>query len=277
MTCVNPPDADPDEVYLRDGLRGAGVDAQVWAWDDPAFDARGFDLVVLRSTWNYYKAADRFLEWCDAAARTTRVMNPADVVRANAHKGYLRELEGRGLPVVPTAWVARGDAPDLGAVMRERGWDDVVVKPAVSAGSWRTQRFRAEEAGAGTAFLAEIARDGDAMVQRYMPSVERGGERSILWIAGEVTHVIVKHPRFAGQEERVEVGPPPGAQEREMVRVALRGLEDRLLYARLDVMAGEDGAPMVSELELIEPSLFLREHPPALDRMVAAIGMMGRR
>jgi glutathione synthase/RimK-type ligase-like ATP-grasp enzyme len=277
MTCVNPPDADPDEAFLRDGLRDAGVDAQVWAWDDPSFEARGFDAVVLRSTWNYYKAPERFLAWCDATARATRMVNPADVVRTNAHKGYLRDLAGRGLAVVPTAWVARGDAPDLGAVMREREWDDVVVKPAVSAGSWRTRRFRAADAEAGTAFLAEIARDGDAMVQRYVPSVERGGERSILWIAGEVTHVIVKHPRFAGQEERVELGPAPGREEREMVRTALRGLEDRLVYARLDVMAGEDGAPLVSELELIEPSLFLREYPPALDRMVAAIGMMGRR
>ena len=277
MTCVRPPEPDPDEPLLRDGLRAAGVDAHVRAWDDPAFDAGEFDLLVLRSTWNYYKHIDRFLAWCDATGKASRLLNPPDVVRANAHKGYLRELDGRGLAVVPTVWVDRGQAPDLGSVMRDRGWDDVVVKPAVSAGSWRTKRFRSDEAEAGGAFLAEIATDGDAMVQRYLPSVEAGGERSILWIAGEVTHVIVKHPRFAGQDEHVELGAAPGALEREIVRVALDGLEDRLLYARVDVMAGDDGEPLVSEVELIEPSLFLAEYPPALERLVAAIGMAGMR
>lgn len=115
------------------------------------------------------------------------------------------------------------------------------------------------------------------MVQRYIPSVERGGERSIMWIAGEVTHVIIKHPRFAGHPERVELGGAPTNHERDMVRIALDGLEDRLLYARLDVMDGEQGELLVSELELIEPSLFLREHPPALERFITAIAMVGVR
>ena len=277
VTCVNPPDVDPDEHLLRDALRAAGVDAHVRAWDDPSFHPREFDAAILRSTWNYYRTPDRFLEWCDATARACRLLNPADIVRTNAHKGYLRAFESRGLRIVPTAWVDRGATADLGAIMRERGWADVVVKPAVSAGSWRTKRFRAGEEPEGSAFLADITRDRDAMVQRFVPSVERGGERSIMWIAGEITHVIVKHPRFAGHHERVELAGAPTAREREMVRIALDGLEDTLLYARLDVMDGENADQLVSELELIEPSLFLQEHPPALERFVTAIAMVGVR
>jgi glutathione synthase/RimK-type ligase-like ATP-grasp enzyme len=277
MTCLNPPDDDPDERVLRDGLRAAGVDAHVHAWDDPRFDAREFDVAVLRSTWNYYRTPDRFLSWCDGVSRAARLLNPSDIVRTNAHKSYLKRFADRGLAIVPTAWVAHHHHPDLSHVLTEHGWTDVVVKPAVSAGSWRTKRFRASEAAEGTAFLTEITRDGDAMVQRYIPSVERGGERSIMWIAGEVTHVIIKHPRFAGQPERVELASAPTNHERDMVRIALDGLEDRLLYARLDVMDGERGEPLASELELIEPSLFLREHPPALERFITAIAMVGVR
>lgn len=156
MTCLNPPDDDPDERVLRDGLRAAGVDAHVHAWDDPAFDAREFDVAVLRSTWNYYRTPDRFLSWCDGVSRAARLLNPPDVVRANAHKGYLRAFESRSLPIVPTAWVDRAAPVDLAGIMREHGWNDVVVKPAVSAGSWHTKRFRASEATSGSAFLADI-------------------------------------------------------------------------------------------------------------------------
>ncbi len=221
MTCLLPPDTDPDEALLRDGLRAAGVDAHVHAWDDPAFHPNQFDLVVLRSTWNYYKTPDRFLSWCDDVACKSRLLNPADIVRVNAHKNYLKSFEARGLPIVPTEWVERGTAPDLGAILTARGWNDVVVKPAISAGSWRTKRFQSDQADEGTAFLAEIAADGDAMVQGFIPSVDRGGERSIMWIGGEVTHVIVKHPRYAGQHENVGEANRPSQREREMVRIAL--------------------------------------------------------
>lgn len=277
LTSTGPQDADPDEIPLRDALRAAGATAEVRAWDDPTFNPRDFDLAVLRSTWNYYRSPDRFLEWCDAAARATRLLNPADVVRTNAHKRYLRDLERRTLPIVPTAWFDRGAAPDLAPLLRDRGWTDFVVKPAVSAGSWRTRRFSAAQARDASAFLATITADGDAMIQPFVPSVERGGEKSILWIAGEVTHTIIKHPRFAGHEERVELGPEPTPAEIDMVRAALGDLGDRLLYARLDVMLNAAGRPMVSELELIEPSLFLLEHPPAMERLVTAIAQVGRR
>lgn len=277
LTSTGPQDADPDEIPLREALRATGATAEVRAWDDPAFNPRDFDLAVLRSTWNYYRTPERFLAWCDAAARATRLLNPPDVVRANAHKGYLRTLERRSLPVVPTAWFDRGAAPDLDSLLRDRGWTDIVVKPAVSAGSWRTKRFSAAQTTDAAAFLSAITADGDAMIQPFVPSVERGGEKSILWIAGEVTHTIIKHPRFAGHEERVELGPAPCRAEIDMVRAALGDLEDRLLYARLDVMLDADGRPMVSELELIEPSLFLLEHPPAMERLVTAIAQVGRR
>jgi len=274
---LNPPDTDPDEDLLRDALRSVGVDAHVRAWDDPSFDVGAFDLAVVRSTWNYYRTPERFLAWCDAAAARTRLANPPDIIRTNAHKSYLRSMERAGLPIVPTAWVDKRTRADLHSIMRTHGWDDVVVKPAISAGSWRTKRFRASETAEGGAFLAEIASDADAMIQKYIPSVERGGERSIMWIGGEITHAIIKNPRFAGHEERVDLAAPPTHREREMLAGALSGMEDRLLYARLDVMADADGAPIVSELELIEPSLFLREHPPALERMVTAIALVGRR
>jgi glutathione synthase/RimK-type ligase-like ATP-grasp enzyme len=234
------------------------------AWDAAGPD--GFDLLVLRSAWNYYEDPDAFLAW---TARAPRLLNPAPVVAWNAHKRYLAELESAGIPVIPTAWVRRGATCDLAALRAERGWTDVVVKPAISAASYRTCRFAP---GAGQDFLDALAGDRDAMVQRYLPSVARDGERALVWIDGALTHAVAKTARFHGEEELVSDALPVADDEAEFARRVLAHVDaDRLLYARVDVIRDDDGALRLSELELIEPSLFLLQSASALARFVAAI------
>jgi hypothetical protein len=305
-TCLRLPEPDPDQPLLLAALRAAGAEVEMVAWDDPAADLGRFGLCVLRSTWNYYEHLDAFTAWLTRAAGATRLANPLEVVRWNLHKGYLRELESRaGLPIVPTRFVRRGEVADgddsaADDILKETGWRDVVIKPAVSAGSWRTRRFplagpearRPEDRpkagptpdGARTAgaaghstraaagrFLTELCRDRDAMIQPYLHSVEHGGERSLVWIASEWTHAITKSPRLSGDDERVSVASPITPQERALGDRAIAAIQGDLLYARLDLILDDDGRACVSELELIEPSLFLAQHPPALERFVAAI------
>ena len=259
-------------------LGGGGLQVELLAWDDPAADASAFDLCVLRSCWNYFEDPDGFLGWVDAASRASRVLNPPRVVRWNAHKGYLRELEVAGVPIIPTAFVERGGTASLADILADRGWDDVVVKPAISAGSYRTRRFGADadERADGTRFLTALVADRDVLVQKYMPAVERSGERALVWIDGEVTHVVTKTARFAGDEESVSEALAPETTELELAERALNcvpnGGSDDLLYARVDMLLDErTGAYCISELELIEPSLFLLQSPGALARFVAAI------
>lgn len=277
VTCAEPPEPDPDEGPLLAALRAAGVDAELAAWDEPAVRWGGFDAAVLRSCWNYHLDPDAFLAWLARAERETRIANPPAVVRANLHKRYLLDLERRGIPIVPTELFGRGARPDLGGVLARRGWRDVVVKPCVSAASWRTRRFARAELGLARAFLEELAADRDAMVQPYLSSVERGGERSLVWIAGRWTHAIEKSPRFDGGAESVSQAREPRPQELELARRVLGPVERGLSYARLDLIEGDDGLPLVSELELIEPSLFLVQHPPALGRLVEAIRRLAPR
>jgi glutathione synthase/RimK-type ligase-like ATP-grasp enzyme len=271
VTCRVLPEPDPDQDLLLGALRGAGMEAHMLAWDDPDADPSVFDVCVLRSTWNYHRAPAAFLEWIDRAAASSRVVNPPAVVRWNVHKGYLRELERAGVPVIPTAWFARGAAADLRRTMEERGWNDVVVKPAVSAGSFGTERFARGTVESGQAFLEGVVAERDAMVQRYMRGVEEPGERAVVCIDGLLTHAVVKAPRFSGGVERVSGATPVYEGERAVAAHALSCVGGALLYARIDLVAGDDGAPVLSELELVEPSLFLLQHPPALARLVAAI------
>jgi len=271
VTCRVLPEPDPDQELLLAALRDTGLNAELLPWDDPTSDTAGYDVCVLRSCWDYYKHPGGFLRFIDRAAASSLLMNPAKVVRWNHHKSYLRELSEAGVSVIPTEWFSRGEEAELGTVMSRRKWDEVVVKPSVSASSYRTQRFRADEWREGSEFLRGLLRDRDALVQKYMPSVEGEGEKAVVWIDGEFTHAVVKSPRFADGIEKVSDAVEISEEERDLAGKAMERVEAALLYGRVDMVRAPGGRLLVSEFELIEPSLFLMQHPPALERLVAAI------
>jgi hypothetical protein len=274
-SCKSLPEPDPDQPLLLAALAGAGIEAKILGWDDPAAPFADHDLVVLRSTWNYYEHVDAFVAWASQLGLTKRMLNPPRIVAWNARKTYLRELDARGVAIVPTEFALRGTAPRLDDILRARGWDEVVVKPVVSAASFRTERFARASLAAGQAFLDDLVADRDAMVQRWMPSVETYGERSLVWIDGTVTHAIRKTPRFSGGQEQVSAEVPIADDERAFAERALEPFASELLYARVDLVRDIEGTLRVMELELIEPSLFLQQSPKALDRLVAAIARRG--
>lgn len=266
------PEPDPDQELLLAALRAHGAEAEMLSWCKSSTDPASFDLVVLRSTWDSHWKPAAFRAWCERTGARTRLLNPARTVAWNLHKGYLRDLEERGLPIVPTAWVERGEHFDLDTLIAELLSVELVIKPAISAGSWKTRRFAATERAEARAFLRELTSEADAMVQPYLRSTESSGERALIWIDGELTHSVRKSPRFAGEEESVSAALAPSEEERAFAAQTLEAAsQPGLLYARVDVMRGDSGELLLSELELIEPSLFLKQHPPALERLARAI------
>jgi hypothetical protein len=278
VTCRELPEPDPDQNLLLAALHGAGVDVELVAWDgSTAHGISSFDSCVLRSCWNYHELPGEFRQWIDSAGRLTRLWNPEPIVTWNLHKRYLRYLAAAGIPTVPTAWFRKGNDAPLRETVESNDWSDIVVKPAISASSYRTHRFRLGDGqfNEAQAALDDLLRDRDAMVQPYVPGVETLGERAVMWIDSEITHAIRKSSRFAGDVEAVSQAVTASEAEREValrsVAVAAAETGVRPLYARVDLMPDAQGDPMVSELELIEPSLYLRQSPAALDRFVRAI------
>jgi hypothetical protein len=267
-TCLDLPHPDEDEPHLLAALAAAGVDARVAAWDDAAVDWARFDAVVIRSTWNYVPALDAFLTWTDAVERVTPLVNPAPVVRWNAHKRYLVELGDRGLPVVPTRIVDRGH--EWGRALDEAfaASTEVVIKPAVSAGSFATIRVRSDERPRAIEHLAAHVPERDMMLQPFLRSVETTGERCLVWIDGAFTHAVRKRARFAGDEASIT---PVAieADERATAERVLRAAPPGIRYARVDLARDEHGEPQLMELELIEPALFLADSPAGMQRFVA--------
>jgi glutathione synthase/RimK-type ligase-like ATP-grasp enzyme len=272
-TATELPRPDEDDAPLRAALSAAGIAADTRAWDDPSVDWGAAQACVIRSTWNYVRHYDAFLAWAARCAAATRLWNPLEVVRWNSHKRYLVELARAGLPVVPTRVVARGEAADLAAVAGD--WDPVVIKPAVSAGSFRTRRVARADFARGQAHLDSVLADRDALVQPYLGSVEDYGERALVWIDGALTHAVRKSPRFAGDPQRVSDAVAIAPDEARLAEAVLAQIQRersaRLLYARVDLARDGEGRPCLMELELVEPSLFLGRSEVAIARLVEGI------
>lgn len=264
-------DPDEDEQPLLAALAARGLEARMAAWDDPREDWDERVPVVIRSTWGYYREIEAFRAWVVRVAAAGPLWNPMHVVLANVHKSYLGELARAGHPVVPTAFLGRGSRVRLADVAREHGWRDVVVKPTVSGGSFGTLRVSLDDPARGEAHLAALLAAREVMVQPYLRSVEGSGERALVWIDGEFTHAVRKSPRFIGQEEQVSEALAIEADELALGRAVLAPYARELLYGRVDVARDERGQPCIMELELVEPSLFLVQHPPALERLADGI------
>lgn len=266
-TCVDLPEVDVDAAPLADALAAAGFDVQVLAWDDPGAAWDASVPTIIRSTWNYALDVAAYLAWIDRVAASGPLWNPPDLVRGNVHKRYLLDLAARGVPVIPTVLVERGGTTDVGVVGTK-----IVIKPEVGAGSVGARTFELpRDHAAALAHLSALTQAGAALVQGYVASVDTYGERSLVWIDGELSHAVRKSPRFAGDSERIDGPFPIRNDERAVADAALASIADRVLYARVDLARDAADRPMLMELELVEPSLYFLHQPGSAARYVAGL------
>jgi glutathione synthase/RimK-type ligase-like ATP-grasp enzyme len=264
-----------DQLAVQElGRRGTAVAAVVW--DDPNVDWLAFDLVVIRSTWDYPQRSNAFLDWLEHLERVgARVWNPPQLVRWNLDKRYLRDLGVAGVATAPTVWLDADGGVALRELLEERGWRRAVVKPVVSADGVNTWSTSLDTARPDQHRFEQALSDGPLMVQRYLPEVTQEGEWSLIFVDGQLSHTILKRPapgdfrvqeRYGGSATAAQVD----AELVATARTALAALSSDWLYARVDIVRSA-GMPLVMELELIEPSLFLVADPHAPARFAAAL------
>ena len=272
-TCRPTPDY-PDDGLLRDALLARGAEARIAPWDDPDEDWESDDLVVIRSTWDYVPRLSEFLQWAESVPR---LANPADVIAWNTEKTYLRELGDRGIPVVPTWWFAPGDEVAL-----VPDWAEYVVKPSVSAAAVDTNRYGPGDDDRALAHLTRLTSAGrTAMMQPYIDAVDSLGETAVVFIDGEYSHAMRKGPLLALGRDALTPAAyremmsrrDPSEEELELAAAVIAKVPGgpALLYARIDLVPGADGRPILIEAELAEPALFLSYAPGSADRLAAAI------
>jgi hypothetical protein len=267
-TAAHLPELDEDGPALLAALAAEGLEPDVRVWDDPAVAWGDYDLVVVRTTWDYWDRHDEFLAW---ARSVPRLANPASVIAWNTDKAYLGRLAEAGVPVVPTTYLTSLD-----------GWtppdEPYVVKPTVSAGARDSAAYPAGDPEGADHVRYLLARGKVAMVQPYLSAVDTDGETAVLVFGGEVSHAARKGPVLSvghgidnSLDSRQDISPrDPSSQERalaEQVLSVVRGWGDELLYARVDMLPG----PVLIELEVTEPSLFLGQSPGAAERFARAV------
>ncbi len=282
-TCTDLPVSSGDDDGLVEALAQVGVRATWAAWDDPAADFARADLTVLRSTWDYTRRRAEFVDWCQSVPA---LANPAGVVRWNTDKNYLLDLAGHGVPVVPTELLAPGGQLDGLPGAGSGTAEEFVIKPAVGAGSRDAARFAVEDHEAARAHVSILHSQGrTAVVQPYQDAVDRQGETAVVFLGGVYSHGFVKGPMLRpasrGGVTAVEglrpvepEGAVRGAAEDAVDAASALMRIDRadLLYARVDLVAGEGGEPLLLELELAEPSLgFGQTTPEARYRFASAV------
>lgn len=247
-------------------LRGWVLEPVSWddAWADP------YDAAAVRATWDYHLRVEPFLARLEAMAERVPLVNPLELIRWNADKRYLLDLHREGIPIVPTV-VSRG-LPGLSEYFGRWGNRTVVVKPVVGASAFKTFHLGPDDPPHAAALAI-----GDALclVQPFVDAVLDSGEWSLIYFGGGFSHAVLKRPAPGDFRVQEELGGSSRAAEPPQV---LRALAERVLgtlprrpvWARLDLVEGTVG-PVVMEVELIEPVLFLDLDPQAPDRMAQAL------
>jgi glutathione synthase/RimK-type ligase-like ATP-grasp enzyme len=266
-------DTEAGDGLLATALTTRGFDVEFVAWNDPALDLSTAAACVIRSTWDYPEHLDDFRRWLDIANAQTLLLNGIELVRWNLHKRYLLDLEAADIPIVPTVVVSKCGALDHARLSDEPGSSHVIVKPAVGVGSFGVMRLplggRVQEA------VAELAAEGDVLVQPYVPSIESEGEISTVIIDGKVSHAVAKTPAVGDYRVQAHHG---GHNARIGTSAELNLLASRVVaalpaspaYGRIDTVKVNGGHHLL-ELELIEPSLFLGYAPGAAEQLAGVI------
>jgi glutathione synthase/RimK-type ligase-like ATP-grasp enzyme len=276
VTCADYPDLFEDDRLLARALEQLGISARPAVWSDAAVDWTAYDALVIRTPWDYFQRPAEFRAWLDARIASGVLMcNAGDILDWNYDKGYLRDLEAAGVPVVPTICIAQGEQADIAALARARGWNEIVVKPTIAGGAYRTYRFCVEDAASYKQQIDDTLADRGVLVQPFLPEVLSEGELSLLFFDGVFSHAVRKRPKagdyrvqfqFGGTTESVVVEPSLVAQARTCVLAA------PLLpvYARVDGIV-QEGRFLLMELEVFEPLMFLAAHPEAPERFARAV------
>ena len=255
--------------YLQRALEAKGVTVDCVSWDDPDYDWAQTDAIVIRSVWDYFERYDEFALWLEKVQHQTQLINPYSLVTWNIDKHYLADLEQQGVAIVPTVYIDSGEHRSLTDVCTEHGWKDVVIKPAVSGTAFKTYKVIAAERNTHESLFQELVAERDMLVQPFIKSITSHGEASLILFNGIYTHAIIKKVKqgdyrvqddFGGTVHHYE----PTAKEIAFAKKVFACCDPTPAYGRVDIVWDEDGTILLGELEIIEPELWVRNHPESV-------------
>jgi glutathione synthase/RimK-type ligase-like ATP-grasp enzyme len=265
-----------DDGLLQAALGRRGFSSVRVDWADPDVDWSRFRCAVFRTTWDYFDRLAEFTPWLSRAEVRTVLCNPAPTVRWNMDKHYLADLEARGVPVVPSRFVERGTTATVADLLAETGWAEAVVKPCVSGAARHTYRVNRTTAAGLDSVVRQLLAAESLILQPFQEDIVRGGEDTLMVFGGKYSHAVRKVAKPGDFRVQDDHGGTvheyrPTAEQIVLAERAAAACHPVPAYGRVDMVRDNDGRLAVMELELIEPELWLRFHPPAAETFADAL------
>mgnify|MGYP000979721386 CR=1 FL=1 len=262
VTCTDYPDLTEDDRYVQRFLQSKNIQVDAGIWTDEEIDWSDYDVVILRSTWDYFYNPIEFSRWLDRLEKACiQVLNPVPVIRWNLDKKYLFEIESKGIRIPPSVLVRQNESLDLYAFLLRNSWDKAVVKPVVSAGAYRTFTIDRADAIEKQSLFDRYISEQDFIIQRFSNEIIQSGELSLIYFNKKYSHSVLKKPK--ANEFRVQfqyggkhIDFTPNEDLLKQIDHTLSFLPNGLLFTRVDGYLDADGFFCHMEIELTEPMLF---------------------
>jgi len=259
------------DALEKNGLRVARVD-----WANPNFDWSSTEVALFRTTWDYFNRFEEFSNWLNEASTKTKLINPAEQIRWNIDKHYLRDLEKKGINITPTVYIEPRETTNLQELHEKNNWNETVLKPAIAGAARHTYRLNLDNLSEYENIFQELISSETMMLQPFQYNVIEQGEVAYMLFGGKFTHAVLKVAKpgdfrvqddFGGTVHQYD----PTNEEIEFAEQAVLACDPLPAYARVDVIRNNNKQLAVTELELIEPELWFRFHPPAADKLAETV------
>ena len=265
-----------EDQLVADSLVNKGLRVVRTNWDNPEFDWSSSKYLIIRSTWDYSERIDEFLGWMERVSQVCQLINPVELVRWNIDKNYLRDIAKRGVPIVPTYFVSKGETISLSSILLKKGWQHVVIKPVISCAGRETHKVLFSDLDKYEPIFAQLVKQESMMVQPFIESIETKGEISMMVFGGKYSHSVLKKAKpgdFRVQDDFGGTVHEYDASESEIAfaESVVKYCNPLPLYARVDAVWDNTGELCVSELELIEPELWFRNRPEAAEELAKLV------
>jgi glutathione synthase/RimK-type ligase-like ATP-grasp enzyme len=265
-----------EDALATEALKAEGFIVHRTYWDNPTYDWSKTDFVLFRATWDYFNRYEEFIDWLNRASRVTRFINSFELVKWNLDKHYLRDLEAKGVRILPTTFVETGDGRTLQQLVSETHWGELILKPAISGAARHTYKIDASNAHEHEAIFRSLIAAEAMLLQEFQHSILTKGEVTFVLFGGKYSHAVLKKAKPGDFRVQDDFGGTlhdytPTPQEIQLAERVLTACETQPVYARVDFIWNKNDELCVSEVELIEPELWLRKLPASATQLAKAV------
>ena len=265
-----------EQELLKSAFEAQGLKVNITYWDNPTYEWQETKSVLFRTIWDYFERFDEFWEWLEQVKTKTRLINSYELIKWNIDKHYLKDLSSWGIKTVPTYFSDKGCNMKLHEIAKRNQWKDLVIKPAISASAFKTYKILANEIQANEKLFNSLVQERNMLVQPYFETITQLGEASLMVFDGKFTHAILKKAQPGDFRVQDDFGGTvhnyiPTKAEINFAEKVFETCKTKPVYGRVDIVWDNDKNFYLSELEIIEPELWIRNYPKCAERIAEAV------